>query len=208
MGNYYLIRHGTTAWVDQQLLHGITDIPLNDRGRHQAQLAAQVLKDVPAKKLYTSSLSRCVETAQIIGKSLHLTPIPMEPLVEADFGWMEGKKIRDHDNGQYSKWVERYDHFIMHLIRMISGESDHAFRKRVVNAWKSILRENPGGITMVVAHSAVLNAIVSHHFGSQYLEGDSYYRVQPASITEISINDSGEAQLVRLNDHRHMEEFK
>jgi len=130
---YLLVRHGTTAWVDTNLLHGITDIPLNQRGREQAATVAQALSDRDADKLYSSILSRCAETAQIIGTSTNLSPIMMDALVEIDFGWLEGKPIRDHDNGEYSKLVEFFDHHYFNIVRAISGESKSKFNKRVLN---------------------------------------------------------------------------
>ena len=58
MKNLLLVRHGTTDWVDNNILHGITDIPLNANGLRQAREVAEALKHVPARHLYSSSLKR------------------------------------------------------------------------------------------------------------------------------------------------------
>ncbi len=204
MTTYLLVRHGTTEWVDTNLLHGITDVPLNQRGQDQAAAAAQALADANTERIYTSTLSRCAETAQIIGKSTNLHPILMDSLVEIDFGWMEGKKIRDHDYGDHSKWVEFIDHHIFNLIRFFSGETKLKFNKRVLGGWSQILNENQSGIVIVVAHSGVLNTILLHHFGRQYLGGDAYHHLNPCSITEIAVDDAGSARMIRLNDNTHI----
>jgi len=206
LANFLLIRHGTTDWVEGQILHGITDIPLNKKGKMQAEETAQALIGCGAKKLYTSSLSRCVQTAQIIGKKVGPKPISMDNLVELNFGWLEGKRLRDHDKGEYGKLIEIIDHYFFNLIRMISGESKKNLNQRVLNGWDTILAENPEGKTIVVAHSAVYNSILFYYFGKAHLNGDTYYHLNPCSITEISIDASNQAELIRLNDHSHLSE--
>lgn len=204
MTTYLLVRHGTTAWVDTQLLHGITDIPLNDKGRAQAVDAAKALKNCGVKMMYASSLSRCAETAQIIAKSVGIEPILKDKLVEIDFGWLEGKKIRDHDYGEYNKLLEFFDHHVFNIIRTLSGEPKKNFRKRIVDAWHLINKENPTGKVLFVIHSGVINAILMHLFGKQYLTGESYHHLNPCSITEIEINPNGSAKMMRLNDLDHI----
>jgi len=199
-----LVRHGTTDWVDTELLHGITDVPLNNKGRHQAQETARTLKDCGAKSIFSSSLSRCMETAQIIGKAIGVDPNPMDALVEIDFGWLEGKKMRDHDLGKYNKLVEFFDHHSFNLIRLLSGESRKKFGKRVLEGWQSILAENPKGPIIIVGHSGVFNAILLHLFGTEHLNGGPYHRLNPCSITEILIDKTGTASMVRMNDRSHL----
>ena len=206
MANFLLIRHGTTDWVETQILHGITDIPLNKKGKIQAEETARSLRGCGAEKLYTSSLSRCVQTAQAMGCQIGRKPISLDSLVELNFGWLEGKHLRDHDRGEYGKLVEKIDHFTFNLIRMISGESKKKFNQRVLDGWNTILAENPKGTAIVVAHSAVFNSILFHYFGKAHLNGSAYHHLNPCSITEISISASKPAELVRLNDHTHLSE--
>lgn len=206
MTTFLFVRHGTTAWVDTQLLHGITDIPLNERGREQASCAASALKDSGAVKMYSSSLSRCVETAQIIGKAAGIEPILTNSLVEINFGWLEGKKIRDHDYGEHSKLVELFDHHFFTLVRALSGESKQRFERRVLRGWLEIEKENPSGTVIIVAHSGVLNTILMHFFNKQFLNGNAYHHLNPCSITEVSVGAGGSAKMIRLNDRSHIPE--
>ena len=106
-----LVRHGTTEWVDNNILHGITDIPLNENGLRQAREVAEALKNVPASHLYSSSLTRCMQTAQAIAAKVHLEPVPMDGLKEMDFGWLEGKPLMDHqtlENSPVARFIDRY----------------------------------------------------------------------------------------------------
>lgn len=204
MINLLLVRHGITDWIDQQILHGITDIPLNENGKAQAEQTAQALKDCGAQAIYTSSLTRCVQTAQVIGNTIRQEPILMDSLVELNFGWLEGRHFRDHDKGEYGKLVEFFDDHVFNLIRMLSGESKKDLEQRLLIGLNHILTDNPEGTVVVVGHSGVFSGILFHYFGKKYLDGDSYYHLNPCSITEIQINDSDQPELVRLNDHSHV----
>jgi len=203
-----LVRHGTTDWDDQQILHGITDIPLNTQGMDQAVQAAKALVDNGAQKIYTSSLSRCVQTAEAISSEIDREPILMDSLIELNFGWLEGRHFRDHDKGEYGKLLELFDHYVFSLIRILSGESKQKFLKRILSGWNQILNENPEGTVIVVGHSGVFNYILFHLFQNTHLDGDSYYRLNPCSITEIQINEANKADLIRLNDRSHLSEKK
>ena len=62
----YLIRHGETDWNQDKRIQGQTDIPLNARGRRQAEALAGRLSTVSLEMIYTSDLTRARETAEII----------------------------------------------------------------------------------------------------------------------------------------------
>lgn len=47
----YLVRHGETDWNRQGIYQGITDVPLNDRGKAQAKACGQALEGVVFDKI-------------------------------------------------------------------------------------------------------------------------------------------------------------
>ena len=74
-----LVRHGETDWNREKIFRGVYDVPLNDNGRHQAQLAAKALSSYKIDAGYTSPLSRAAETlTTVIGQG---NPIPRSPSV-------------------------------------------------------------------------------------------------------------------------------
>jgi len=204
MTNILLIRHGTTDWVDRQILHGISDIPLNERGLRQARQAAGALKGIEAQALYTSPLIRCVQTALEISAVLGLAPVPREGFKELNFGWLEGKPMHDHTTQDSFSLVNLLDYYLHALIRSISGEPMGTFQKRVNGEWDTMLKEHPKGTVVVVGHSAVFNTILMCYFGRDFPPGKTYYTLQPGSITEIHLNADGRACLVRMDDTTHI----
>ena len=204
---YYLVRHGTTAWVDEQRLHGITDIPLNDNGLRQAQRTAEAMRDIQAVHLFSSPLSRAMQTAQAIGEKVHLTPSPRPGLTEINFGWMEGRTIEDDLNAQKSKIVYLYEHHRLNLIRFLSGDSRRSFQKRVVREWHGLLDETRGEDSIIVAHSGVLDVILVECFGPPRDSLLPYYSIHPCSITTIEVDDAGTPRLVEMDNHAHLQEW-
>ena len=97
----YLIRHGETEWTHSKQHTGLTDIPLTDEGRTQAEWLKRRLSELQFKKVFCSPLVRAKETCEIAGLFDHAEID--EDLVEWDYGKYEGKtmaEIRETD----SKW--------------------------------------------------------------------------------------------------------
>ena len=65
----YLIRHGETQFNVEGRFIGMVDVPLNIRGRKQAEYAAAALENTLFDVAYSSPLSRSYETAKIILKN-------------------------------------------------------------------------------------------------------------------------------------------
>ncbi len=89
----YIIRHGKTKLNKENLLQGRSDNPLIDEGFAQAAEAADKLKDIEFTHVFSSPLSRALETARIIAPNL--TPKIDERLIEMDYGPYEGSSLKD-----------------------------------------------------------------------------------------------------------------
>ena len=85
------MRHGETAWNAENRILGSTDMPLNEKGRAQAADAAEKMKDIRFDVIYTSCLSRSMETGLAVGALQDCPVIHEACLNEHDFGDFEGK---------------------------------------------------------------------------------------------------------------------
>lgn len=89
-----LIRHGESVWNAQGRWQGWKDIPLTDKGRDEAKLAAAELSDIKFDIAFTSDLIRAKETLEIIKKELKYIELPtiVEPgFKERNYGIYTGK---------------------------------------------------------------------------------------------------------------------
>ena len=91
------IRHGRTQMNAQDLVCGVTDIPLIELGVHQAQDASiQIFDKIqkgeipPIDLIISSPLLRAQQTAQIIAQKLNLTYQIEQRITEQNYGKMEG----------------------------------------------------------------------------------------------------------------------
>ena len=202
MTKFLLVRHGVTDWMEQELLHGISDVPLSDYGKNQAKLTAKIFTGKKVDRLYSSSLSRAMQTAEEISKVTSLKIEPVDGLKEMDFGWLEGK--RDYWSMVRGKPFLVILYVLSRLISgFLSGERFGKFNLRVVNAWKKIVAENPSGTVSIVAHSGVLRNILTHEFGGCPVY-NRRFRTSACSISEIKCDKNGNMRLVAVSRNSHL----
>jgi broad specificity phosphatase PhoE len=91
----YLARHGQTAWNKEEIFRGRTDVPLDETGLRQAELAGEYFKGMEIHAIYSSPLSRALETAQKIAQSHNIKVQPLQGILDMSFGRWEGQSHLD-----------------------------------------------------------------------------------------------------------------
>src|SRR5437870_482929 len=81
MTGFLLIRHTSHDLIDRAVAGRMDGVHLNDAGRQQAERLAQDLATVPIGRIFSGPLERVRETADPLGKALHL---PVEIALEFD----------------------------------------------------------------------------------------------------------------------------
>ncbi|MCQ2519691.1 MAG: histidine phosphatase family protein [Lachnospiraceae bacterium] len=95
----YVLRHGTTDWNEAKRLQGNSDTELNEKGRLLAKQTAKALEDVPFSHIYSSPLSRAVETAEIVRGHRNVQIVSDRRLIEVCFGIDEGVTVEKRTPG-------------------------------------------------------------------------------------------------------------
>lgn len=145
----FLIRHGETPWTAERRYQGTTDIPLNAKGRQQAQAIARVLGTEDITRLYSSTLRRSRETAGIIARKLGLKPKVDSRIAEIDFGKWEGatfKEFSEENRLQFRRWCEGK------VDRAPGGESIGSLSDRVKKFLKELLKDYSQETIGIVSH--------------------------------------------------------
>ncbi|MCG8346918.1 MAG: histidine phosphatase family protein [Chloroflexales bacterium] len=197
-----LIRHGETDWNVTLQYQGHAQVPLNERGREQAQLAAGRLKHNRAVALYASDIVRAWETAQIIGDTLGLTPQTMPELREIDVGRWEGL-TPEQLYRQFPDHMQEYERDPARTVRL-GGESYAQLQERALVALQRIQETHQHDETILaVSHGGTIRALLCHvigldlgYFGRMWLDN--------GSLTELRYGKHG-WRLYRLNDAAHLE---
>jgi len=197
-----LVRHGTTEWIEQGRLHGISDSPLSARGQQEAKLAAGALTGQHYDAFYTSPLGRARETAAIIGQAIGLEPIPLDGLREMDFGWMEGGQLFNFakdtplQRALRSAWIT--------LVVRLSGEPRTRFGERVAESARAIARRHPNQRVLVVIHMAVRSNMLARLVDGDPAAWVRYDGWPAGSFTEIELNSDGKARLIQMEISDHL----
>jgi broad specificity phosphatase PhoE len=89
----YIVRHGETEWNAQGLLQGHTDIPLNEKGHHQATLLGDLLSSISFAAVFSSDLSRARQTAEQIVRTSPLPVVESPALRERSAGKLDGVNL-------------------------------------------------------------------------------------------------------------------
>lgn len=156
----WLIRHGETDWNVAGRLQGQLEVPLNARGRRQAQQLAERLVQEhgrsPFSALFTSDLGRAKETAAEASRRLGLAATAREDLRERHFGVLSALTLPEAEVQHpelHAKLRARDPDFVP-----AGGESREQVFQRVVQALTDIAIEWPGAQVLVVTHGGVLDS--------------------------------------------------
>ncbi len=143
-----LIRHGETDWNQQRRIQGVTDIPLNDTGRGQADAVAAYLAQEEWDHLYSSPLERAVQTAEIVGDRAGIKKIIRDSrLQERCFGEAEGVEIHI-----YREEMDR---------NAIAGlEPWEAVTARGFEALEEMVLLHPDSSILAVSHGGLIRSVL------------------------------------------------
>jgi broad specificity phosphatase PhoE len=146
----YLARHGQTDWNLQGRTQGGIDIELNATGREQAQLLKMRVSGIPLDAVYSSTLRRSRETAEIVHGNIPLTSLP--GLSERRFGKFEGGSTSDPDL-QRRRWIPDD--------ALDGGESLNVLRERVRTTLDTIRKQHASGSILIVGHDYMNRMLLS-----------------------------------------------
>ncbi|MGV9868200.1 histidine phosphatase family protein [Rhodococcus koreensis] len=165
---------------------------LSDRGRAQAARVADYLATEDFDAIYTSPLTRAIETAAVIGRAVDLTPVVRPDLAEFD-----------RDAAEYLHFEDlrvnndpRYEAFLRDDLTAW-GTDVPSFRKRVTAEFDRIIEAHPGEQVLVVSHGGVANAFVGGLIGASRLTihepgytGFARIRAGRTRRTLVSLNET------------------
>lgn len=150
--NLVLVRHGETSWNVEGRLQGREDVPLNRRGRNQAERAAEVIASSGVNSIWASPLARARETASIIARRLGLVVEVASDLTEMDHGIWQGVRLPDIERcspAEFETWTGAPER-----LRVRGAETYDDVEGRI----RALLRRLPPGRVCLVTHGVVIQA--------------------------------------------------
>lgn len=159
--NLYVIRHGETDWNKQLKFQGQTDVKLNDTGREQALALRPMMQQLQIESVYTSTLSRAYETAEIAINDLKLSIQKDERLRETNIGGAEGlilnEVIEKYGEQSLLNW-RSYEERLLDF-SFENGETKRQMMYRVRQVFLEIAQSSNRNSIAIFSHGMIMRAM-------------------------------------------------
>lgn len=181
-----VLRHAPTLWNAQKRIQGRTDVPLSPEGRRMAALWR--LPDFATGwATIASPLSRAIETAEAMG----LSPQPFAPLIEMDWGALEGRPLPEIRRDGGTAFVRNEARGLD--FRPEGGETPREVGERVVGGLLALEGSHVG-----VTHKGVLRALFARALGWD-MRGKAPVRIADGACHLFRLSPGGRLALVEAN---------
>jgi broad specificity phosphatase PhoE len=197
----FLVRHGATSATEEDRFSGSTGAELSELGRSQAARLGERLAAQNITAIYSSPLSRALETARIISGHCRAEPIVGDGLREIGHGHWEGMKRDDVERefgAEYAAWEA--DPF---TFAPAGGESGVAVLARALPVIREIVTAHPGGQVLVVSHKATLRLVLSSLLAFDPRGYRDRLDQSPACLNVVDFRDPVRVRLMLFNDVSH-----
>jgi broad specificity phosphatase PhoE len=201
MTRLLLVRHGATSATQEDRFSGSTLTELSDEGRWQAGRLGERLSRHDITAVYSSPLSRALETARIVAGHCRLEPVWRDGLREIGHGHWEGLKREEVERqfrDEYAAWEA--DPF---TFAPAGGESGVAVLARALPVIRELVTAHPGGQILVVSHKATLRLVLSSLLGFDARGYRDRLEQSPACLNVIDFKDPVRVRLMLFNDTSH-----
>jgi len=196
-----LARHGSIDWSGRI---GALEDGLSDLGRRQAMALGERLAHYEIAALYSSTLKRAVQTAEIISARTGLAIVSDPRLREWDPGEWTGlteDEVRVRDAAVWDAFTgaETEPDFVIP-----GAETFAELRQRVVAVAREIATDQPEGVILLVSHGCALGALIYHTLGLGFARGCEPFGLENCSLSIVEFAEE-RMSLVSLNDTCHLD---
>ena len=196
------VRHGETDWNVEKRIQGLTDIPLNEKGRAQALAMAFNAAHFSFRAIYSSDLVRAVDTARALaereGQEIRL----LAQLRERNFGIFQGITAAEGEARYpeaYRLYAARDPHYDFE-----TGESLLDFATRVSDAVDWMVRHHAGQTIAAVTHGGVLDILFRKATGRP-LSAPRDFKIPNCGLNWFRFDGQG-WHLESWGDRHHLED--
>lgn len=151
----YVTRHGTTELNKQKKVNGEIDEALAPEGIKQAKA---LIPDIPKSitHIYSSSMLRAKQTAEIISSALHIPLSFHDELSEIRMGSLKGKSWEEMEGGLDLKKKHRTVQFDY---RPYDGESVEDVTKRLSSFLKKVNGKYNDNECLLITHGGIIRVL-------------------------------------------------
>jgi len=194
MINFVLLRHGETNWNHERRFQGSLDSPLTAKGKKRIKNFVKELKLYQPEHIFSSTLNRCKESANLIAKPLKKRLKMDKRLNELAFGEWEGRTadelIKAKDSA-YCKWYKGQ------TVTPKGGESITSLEKRIGSFINHCRKNYDDQKILIVTHGGSIRMFLKILLQLNRKQM-FYFRIDPGTMTVIG-DYAKTRQLIQIN---------
>lgn len=194
----YIVRHGETDLNVREIAQGHIDVPLNERGKKQAELLGELLEVVNFDAVYSSDLKRAVQTTKAVMKYQDCKVVYSKKIREMNYGILEGKPYADLAR-YYDEQLTKHPTRNRFEIRVPKGETGLQVQKRIVRFLKEVYRKHPNDTILFSTHGRLKRILVGYLQGIPLKDLQKIDRFHNCSLTIVEFDKKGHR--VTLQNH-------
>jgi phosphoserine phosphatase len=196
-----LVRHGATDWNLQGRCQGLSDRELSEAGLRQAGQIAALLGSEKINAIYSSSLRRARQTAEIISLP-HDLPVLIEPgLRELDHGALEGLTFNEIKT-RYGEFLTRWRSEPADIC-VPGGERLADVAERAWSGLNDIVERHPDAERiLVVSHNFPILGIVCRITGT-HLNDYRTFHLDPCGVTRLGCHGASGWTITHVNSREY-----
>ena len=161
----YIFRHGETDYNVNKRMQGWLDVPLNKNGIAQAEMLYKKMSNIKMDCIYSSPLSRALDTAKIVAKDTKI--ITDDGLKEWNLGVFCGKIIHLTDEPADTP-IDMNKDIVNVPFSLLSnddyvpkdGESYNMFKQRVCDTIIDIMKSTDAKTIGISTHGGVIKILI------------------------------------------------
>ena len=191
----YLLRHASTS-EEKLIFKGVIDTPLSEKGKEEACAMADkfAAKKIEFGAVYSSPLSRAVDTAVLAGGGLAVKTSPL--LTDIDCGEWENRSVEavmKEEPALFAEWRENPAAF-----KFPGGESVSAAASRAGGFLREITARETARDVLVVTHRLIINLMV---LSALEIDFNKYWRFRydNCSYTVIGVDNGYYLKAMNVN---------
>ena len=202
MTKIYLVRHAEAAGNKQRFFQGHMDGKVSENGRAQLERLSKRFETIHLDALYSSPLSRAVETAKAVNSGSGLEIVTDDRLMEINGGVFEGvawAELPVRFPEEAERWSLRPWEFAPE-----NGEAMTHVMARMQQMLEDIGRRHEGGTVGAVSHGCAIRAALCAVMHGDILRLNDVDWCDNTAVT-LLIWEDGRLRLEWANDNSHLD---
>lgn len=191
----YLIRHGETIHNrENNRLSGVTEVLLTNKGEEQCRSLSKFFEAKKIEDIYTSPLSRAMDSAKIIFPRQVEEFLIAQNLIEINYGQYEGF---DRSENSKDTIIAQWDAAPGNLT-FPGGDNVGEHAERVYGAFTQLCAQSNGSVIAFVSHRTTIRLIIAKILNLDL----NFFRIVPCSncsVTQLEFSEKLGLKLITIS---------